>query len=81
MQTIDITVPRGWHELTQRQLRYLFFLISEGYSNQDTLPLPLVGASCHQQKARAVLPAPEQNRVFCYGPADSRGCNITRLGG
>ena len=30
------------------------------YSNQDTLPLPLVGASCHQQKARAVLPAPEQ---------------------
>ena len=33
MQTINITVPRGWHELTQRQLRYLFFLISEGYSS------------------------------------------------
>ena len=33
MLTINITVPRGWHELTQRQLRYLFFLISEGYSS------------------------------------------------
>lgn len=33
MQTINITVPRGWHELSQRQLRYLFFLISEGYSS------------------------------------------------
>ena len=25
MQTINITVPQGWHELTQKQLRYLFF--------------------------------------------------------
>ena len=33
MQTINITVPQGWHELTQRQLRYLFFLVSEGYSS------------------------------------------------
>ena len=33
MQTINITVPKGWHELTQRQLRCLFFLISEGYSS------------------------------------------------
>jgi hypothetical protein len=30
MQTINITVPRGWHELTQRQLRYLIF---ERYSS------------------------------------------------
>lgn len=33
MQTINFTVPRGWHELTQRQLRYLLFLISEEYSS------------------------------------------------
>ena len=33
MQTINITVPRGWHELSQKQLRYLFYLISEGYSS------------------------------------------------
>lgn len=33
MQTINITVPQGWHELTQKQLRYLFFLVSEGYSS------------------------------------------------
>ena len=33
MQTINITVPRGWHELSQKQLRYLFFLVSEGYNS------------------------------------------------
>ena len=33
MQTIDITVPKGWHELTQKQLRYLYYLISEGYNS------------------------------------------------
>ena len=33
MQTINITVPKGWHELTQKQLRYLYYLISEGYSS------------------------------------------------
>ena len=33
MQTINITVPQGWHELTQKQLRYLFFLVSEGYNS------------------------------------------------
>lgn len=33
MQTINITVPKGWHELTQKQLRYLYYLISEGYNS------------------------------------------------
>ena len=33
MQTINITVPKGWHELTQKQLRYLYFLIPEYYSS------------------------------------------------
>ena len=33
MQTINITVPRGWHELIQKQLSYLFFLVSEGYNS------------------------------------------------
>jgi hypothetical protein len=32
MQTINITVPKGWHELSQKQLRYVFFLLSEEYT-------------------------------------------------
>ena len=31
MQTINITVPKDWHKLTQKQLRHLFFLLSEEY--------------------------------------------------
>ena len=33
MQTINITVPTGWHSLTQKQLRYLLFLISEAVTS------------------------------------------------
>jgi hypothetical protein len=32
MMTINLNVPKGWHELTQKQLRYLLFLLSEAYT-------------------------------------------------
>ena len=32
MMTINLNVPKGWHELTQKQLRYLLFLLSEEYT-------------------------------------------------
>ena len=31
-KTIGIKLPRGWEDLTQKQLRYLFTLIAHGYS-------------------------------------------------
>ena len=34
-KTIDIKLPRGWEDLTQKQLRYLFNLIAQGYSVEE----------------------------------------------
>ena len=34
-KTIDIKLPRGWEDLTQKQLRYLFSLIAQGYSVEE----------------------------------------------
>ncbi len=31
-KTIDIKLPTRWEDLTQKQLRYLFTLIAQGYS-------------------------------------------------
>ena len=31
-KTIDLKLPTRWEELTQKQLRYLFSLIAQGYS-------------------------------------------------
>ena len=31
-RTIDIKLPTRWEDLTQKQLRYLFTLIAQGYS-------------------------------------------------
>ncbi len=33
MQTIDFSIPRSWLELSDKQLRYVFFLIAEGYDS------------------------------------------------
>ena len=32
MKTINLIVPRGWHELDDKQLRYLFGLLADDYS-------------------------------------------------
>ena len=32
MITLDLTIPTCWQELTPKQLRYAYFLISEGYT-------------------------------------------------
>jgi hypothetical protein len=31
MQTINFTVPQGWHELTDKQLRYVYRLLADNY--------------------------------------------------
>ena len=41
MQTINITLPQGWHELTQKQLHYLFYLIAEEYTSTEIKTLCL----------------------------------------
>ena len=41
MQTINLTLPQGWHELTQKQLRYLLYLIAEEYTSTEIKTLCL----------------------------------------
>ena len=41
MKTINIKVPRGWHELDDRQLRYLFGLLADDYSSAEIRTLCL----------------------------------------
>lgn len=41
MQTINITLPQGWHELTQKQLKYLLYLIAEEYTATEIKTLCL----------------------------------------
>ena len=41
MKTINLTVPRGWHELDDKQLRYLFGLLADEYSSAEIRTLCL----------------------------------------
>ena len=41
MQTINLIVPKGWHELDDKQLRYLFGLLADDYSSAEVRTLCL----------------------------------------
>ena len=41
MKTININVPRGWHDLDDKQLRYLFGLLADDYSSAEIRTLCL----------------------------------------
>ena len=45
MKTINLIVPRGWHELDDKQLRYLFGLLADDYSSAEIRTLCLLGWS------------------------------------
>jgi hypothetical protein len=38
---IDLTVPQGWHELSDKQLRYAFELIAKGFTSDEIKTLCL----------------------------------------
>lgn len=38
---IDLTVPQGWHELSDKQLRYVFELIAKGFTSDEIKTLCL----------------------------------------
>ena len=40
-KTINLIVPRGWHELDDKQLRYLFGLLADDYSSAEIRTLCL----------------------------------------
>ena len=40
-KTINLIVPRGWHELDDKQLRYLFGLLADDYSSAEIRTLRL----------------------------------------
>ena len=42
MRTINLIVPRGWHELDDKQLRYLFGLLADDYSSAEIRTLCLL---------------------------------------
>ena len=41
-RTINLIVSRGWHELDDKQLRYLFGLLADDYSSADIHTLCLL---------------------------------------
>ncbi len=41
-KTINLIVPRGWHELDDKQLRYLFGLLADDYSSAEIRTLCLL---------------------------------------
>ena len=42
MKTINLIVPRGWHDLDDKQLRYLFGLLADDYSSAEIRTLCLL---------------------------------------
>ena len=42
MKTINLIVPRGWHELDDKQLRYVFGLLADDYTSAEIRTLCLV---------------------------------------
>ena len=42
LKTINIIVSRGWHELDDKQLRYLFGLLADDYSSAEIRTLCLL---------------------------------------
>ena len=41
MKTINLIVPRGWHELDDKQLRYFFGLLADDYTSAEIRTLCL----------------------------------------
>ena len=68
-RTINLIVPRGWHELDDKQLRYLFGLLADDYSSVKVLYLCLfrfarLGGTYPNPKKFLIL---EHSRVIvCY---------------
>ena len=42
VMSINLIVPRGWHELDDKQLRYLFGLLADDYSSAEIRTLYLL---------------------------------------
>jgi len=40
--TINLTLPTCWQELTPKQLRYVYFLLSQNYTADDTEIQPVL---------------------------------------
>ena len=59
MQTISINfiVPQGWHELSDKQLRYVYQLLADDFATDDK--------SCQREQSQACLDYAECSR-FCW---------------
>ena len=91
---INIAVPQGWRELTQKQLRYLFFLVSEGYNSTaiKTLVSRKYRAAYRPKRLKAQITdlfaksVPDSNMsdftvhiAIRIGEACGRGCRVAGL--
>ena len=50
MKTINIKVPRGWHELDDTQLRYLFGMLADENSSAENFRVLLLLCLPHNLK-------------------------------
>jgi len=54
---IDLAVPQGWHELSDKQLRYAFELIAKGFTSDDK--------QCQREQSRACSSYAECSLFSC----------------
>lgn len=68
MKTININVPRGWHELDDKQLRYLFGLLAYDYSSAEIRTLCLLRWSAAKNASgMKVLYRQDNDFVLSFG--------------
>ncbi|HUN20742.1 MAG TPA: hypothetical protein PLT34_05750 [Muribaculaceae bacterium] len=48
---IDLAVPQGWHEHSDKQLRYAFKLIASNYTSDEIKTLRLFCVNCKVQSS------------------------------
>ncbi len=55
--SINFIVPQGWHELSDKQLRYVYQLVADNFATDDK--------SCQREQSQARLSYAECSR-FCW---------------
>lgn len=64
MAVVNLIVPSGWHELSQEQLKYVYFLLSSGhYSKEQVAALCLIRWSKVEENVLEAI-RPEQLAAF-----------------
>ena len=73
MQTISINfiVPQGWHELSDKQLRYVYQLFAGEFATDDK--------SCQREQRQALLDYAECSRFYWEEITDLEFISMTKI--